>query len=592
MDLHPHIKRDIPEFIVQYVAFSASLVDAYKRKTCLILTKNLKLFEFYQKQLVASIDLTKTSLGIAKEKLKSYDGPKFVAYGENNTNSGSDLSIGKYVFHTLNVTKLYIIVQCWDKCVVLLRSSNMGFVIKSEYKDFRSFKITHGQIKYCPLVELEFKSGNILRTDFEEDCNTAISEITDFANKKNELKILLDRVRSAKTEKVLHESITAASFERLQNRLTYGLPLHRSLRLEEKQMLARCGDSWKRVTPHGDIVIGVPLVNQCAPPNLTILNNIHPHIELKSSEEISVNIKYRLFQLKQTFYDLDSVETFLQSEDEELQANVWCSEAKCQILPESFVILLMKFKLCDIIFLKETPLLIQYELLKSCQTSTAKLQIFLQVLDFHEIIFTQRSKYEISFQSETLHQDFLTIAMSSLETQLQITFKEQNDLDIFECCLQQKFQFERLPSVVDSKQHIVFYNHLRNSMWFGCLCLRCHEIEGNDDDYSITSWKFYCSNGEKTSLLVKTILSDLSALQCNIVSIRTLDKSLKDVQHVGQFESALREELISLKKLLGADNNEDKFNKWSKELTQLGKAQMMTDVIFQQIKQSDKQIKT
>ncbi|XP_075156573.1 uncharacterized protein LOC142229884 [Haematobia irritans] len=578
-----NIKRQTPDFIQCHIAFADCLTITANNKTCLVLTKNLKFLEFYQKQLMASIDLSKTCINKVGTKCSTA-----ADIGECDSEASSyspKIYFGKYILHAVTVTKIYIIIHCLDKCVILLRLPDFkGFEIKEEYEEVREFRIINGSLKYSAILEIEFENDTVIKVDFEEGC-TEQSDQLDFVEKKAELKLLLDRVRSAKTELKLHEGLTAIGFQNLQKRLTYGLPNARPVKLEEKQMLARCGDVWQRLTPHNDLVIGVPLVNQCTHPNITILQNIQPLLEVPSIPGSAIFIEYRLFQLKHGFDTLDSVETFLQTEDEEIQMNVWTDDAKCRLLPESYVILVMKVKISDIMSLKESPLLLNYEI--SQENCLTKLQIYLHTIDVHKILFEQRPKYELRFQEWTLHQDFLTIAISSHETCLGIILKQEGDLDIFEFCLRQKFEFEKLPPFTENQiNNCMYYNHRRVSLWFGCLILRSCKVEENDNDHSVTRWKIYCPDAEKTFLFTKMLLHDLTTLQCNVVSIENRNRSiLNGAQSVMELENSLREELYRTNKLIKENTCEGACEKWLQMSTHVFKAQLQTDLIYKRIGQ-------
>ncbi|XP_005183337.1 uncharacterized protein LOC101899182 [Musca domestica] len=580
-----NIKREIPEFVCHYLAFVDSFVDLQRQKTWWVFTKNLKFFEFYRKTLVASVNLSNTCLQNVKDQIMAYEGPKYSSYDENTVPSSFNICVGKYVFHTLNVLKVYVIVKCWDKCVILQRLPNKGgFTIIGEHENLYGFRIVHGSVKYSTVLELEFVGGSVLKCDFEKE----EIEINDFENQRSELKQLLDRIRSAKSELKLHESLTAQSFDRLQDKLTYGLPHVRSLKLEEKQILARCGDIWKRLTSQNDLVVGVPLINQCSAQNLTIIHNIYPLLDVGSgNEESSTSIKYRLYQLKLSFYDLDSIETFLQSEDEDFQKKTWISSVDCQLPPESFGILVMKFKVYDIVDLNQCPILLQYDVSKNygSSISNTSLQIYLGILDFNDILYGHRTDYEISFKESALHQDFLATAMSSFELNLEITFQLQNDLDVFESCLQEKFQFVKLPSFTeDTLHHTIYYNHFRSSQWYGCVCLRYKEIEEDENDYSITCWKFYIPTVENAVVFMKIFLSDLATLKCNIITIRNVKQYLPAAQNVVEFENALREELKLLIELFKEERTEGNFEQWSKLFSEFQSTQLNSDKIFKRLK--------
>ncbi|KAI8122841.1 hypothetical protein FF38_07094 [Lucilia cuprina] len=596
--MYSSVKREIPEFIQKYMVFCDCFIDIKKEKTCWVLTKNLKFMEFWQKQLVASIDLSASCLSKIAKDLQQYKGPKGKWY-ENSSNllpqmtenEQNRISIGKYMFHAVNIYKIYVIIQCWDKCIVLMRLPDFkGFEIKAEYEDVHSYSIVHGSIKFCPVIEFKFQNKPSMKTDFQEQLATR--EEHDLESKKFELRQLLERIRSAKTELQLHKSITAHSFHKVQNNQTLGQSFLRTIKIEEKQILNRCGDIWKRFTAHDDLVIGVPLVNQCAAPNLTIIRNLIPVLQTNQSPEHSIQLQYRMFQLKLKFDQLDAFETFLESEDEQLQENVWSSKGDLQILPESFVVLLIKLKISQIISLKQCPLFINYEVVRHLNltpdptksTFTMSLQLFLQNLDFHKLLFEERSQCELNFLPPTLHQDFLTIAMTSQEINLKITFSNIKDLEIFEHFLKENLNFLKPSSSLDCHSNnfnfpIVFYNKNPSSLWYGSLIMRLNEISENDSDQCLTKWKLYCQSYDKTLLLVKTFLNDLLSVKCNIISIANCDRDKNAAKCVLEFENALRQELEKIQDIVRNAKNIKTPQDYLSSVENLCQLQMNSDII-------------
>ncbi|XP_065364337.1 uncharacterized protein LOC135957504 [Calliphora vicina] len=596
--MYPSVKREIPEFIEEYMVFCDCFIDINKQKTCWVLTKNLKFFEFYQKQLVASIDLYTTCLSEIADDLQSYKGPKGKWYETASLlpgmagNAQDHISLGKYMFHALNVYKIYAIIHCWDKCIVLRRLPEFkGFEIAAQYNDILSYRIMHGSIKFCPVVEFKFQNHECLKTDFE-DKHVANEEDRDLDSKKFEMRQLLERIRSAKTELQLHKSITAHSFHRLQNNLTLGQPFLRSIKLEEKQILNRCGDIWKRFTAHDDLIVGVPLVNQCAAPNLTIIHNLTPVLQTGQSPENCIQLQYRLFQLKLKFDQLDALETFLESEDEQLQGNIWCPNGDLQILPQSFVVLLIKLKISQIISLKESPLILNYEVVRHLDITadatkssfTMLLQLFLQNLDFHKMLFEERSQCELKFLPHTLHQDFLTIAMTSKETNLKINFASFKDLEIFEQFVQENLDFLKPTLTLDSHPdninfHLVFYNKNPSSLWFGSLIIRLKQITEDDSDHCIATWRIYCQSFDKTLLLIKTFLNDILTEKCNILYITNCDREKKASKCVAEFENALRQELLQLQETVRGAKNQTKSPEHLLNREKLCQLQLNSDIV-------------
>lgn len=599
--MYPSVKREVPKFIENYLVFCDCFIDINKQKSCWVLTRNLKFLEFCRKQLVASIDLQTTCLSKLKKDIQNYNGPKGKWYETSNIptepatlEDAKQVSMGKYVFHALNVYKVYVIIQCWDKCVVLKRLPNFkGFELKAQYEDFLSYKIIHGPIKYCAMLEIKFKNHDILQTDFEDEITD--SDKQDVDNTQIEMRQLLERIRSAKTEYQLHQSITAQAFHKVQSNLTLGQPFLRSFKLEEKQILSRCGDIWKRFTVHEDLIIGVSLVNQCASPNLSIIRNITPVLQAIESPEKIIQLQYRLFQLKLKFDQLDSLKCFLESEDEEIQKKIWCSNNEMKILPESYVVLLIKIKLSEVISLKQSPLFLNYEVVKRLDiipdryksTFIMPLQLFLQNLDFHKLLFEQRSQCQLTFLPHTIHQDFLTIAMTSHETNLNIIFESCKDLEIFEIFVAENLNFinpttsfESIPENINF--NTIYYNKSPSSLWFGSLILRLKEETEDDNGQCLTKWRLYCQSSEKTLLLIKTFLSDLLTIKCNIISITSYDNDRTSSKYAVEFENALRLELQQLQEILStikSKNSEERL----KNLKKLCQLQMNSDIIAKDV---------
>uniref|UniRef100_A0A1A9VRL7 Uncharacterized protein n=1 Tax=Glossina austeni TaxID=7395 RepID=A0A1A9VRL7_GLOAU len=617
------IKNEIPDFIIGYLVYCDIFVDYSKQKTCLVLTKNLKFLEYKQKQLVTSIDLEHTCLHKVLNKLTNYSGPKCKrlkgSASDEPTSSTQapsysvmdGISFGKYSYNQISIQKIYLLIQCWDKLLILQRFNNYlkDFQLIDEYEGVLSFRLVHGPIKYCPILEIKFENERLLKTDFQESVrrNTA-NEFAEQRLNDPEFRHLMHNIRSAKTELQLHQSITGRSFRQLNNKLTFGVPYIRSLKLEEKQLLRRCGDIWKRFTLHDHLVIGIPLVNQSSHPYLTILRNLQPLIQFEPSESHILQCEYRLYQLKRTFEELDSIEAFLETEDVQLQANVWLPEQHLQLLPDSFAILLIKFQLSDIINLNQCPLILTYEIVKDFPLTPYKdntkevypLQLVLDTLDFHRILNEQRRTYEISFKWKTLNQDFLAIAMTSTETVLTFTFCNQYDLDSFSRLIKEKYDFDSCKN--DKREHeikmdrdeeereaktslstdCIFYNRKPQSLWFGCLVLYHYSSTRMDKNNRLeTVWKFYHTHVEKAVVFLKLLFTDLVNSNCSILNVESSPEKVRK-NSLMEFENALRVELNALRKFMSA-----KGEKGSNSQLQLSKniftLQLHTDLVLQNV---------
>lgn len=691
----PHrFRADLPDFIWPEVIqcdllYIPSSYSTKVQRICLVLSRELKLYAFQRKQLLASINLTQTVLGKVAARLqqlptapsfqkstmsdskseleKTTSSEKSNLSTSSSTNTTTtpftafrknEVSLGKYIYCGLIETQhpIYLLIQCWDKLLIVqyqqatnemnehrndnkeeekTKSDCHQFVITDEYENVKFYKLVHGTLPFCPLIEIKCENETI-RTDLQQPTSlsrSASNELTaelnaSTLNNKDDFNQLLERVEFDRQE--LDRSIirTGQAFERLQNRLTFGMPNIRSLCLSEKQMLVRCGDVWRRLTPNGHLVIGVPLANQCIPPNLTIIRHLRPIIMPTDGQLLQqIHCEYRLYYLRQSFTSLESLQTFLatleQEESNNLETQHWLTDDKesiLELLPESFAVLIIKLSVKELISVRQKLLLmINYEVFREIAgkaeldsqrnaDTVHPLQMFIQDMDLQQIWYDeeQRRQLVIDFRPETIHQDFLAIAMSSHESRMMIEFNSSSASDLFAQNLEKHFDLQRCP--LRSKQEtsyddteilmegnnnrkLILYNSNRNSLWFGCLAIRLLQANATNYDTNeppVDIWKFYHPSDDKRVLFIDLMKNELFCKDCNVkslgeYSLESVGDENKQLQLMGKLEDCLRHELEMAKNILISmkdDQNQIGSKMWLKKLEQYAEQQFITDTIF------------
>lgn len=571
------IQNEVPDFLGEELLFCDKLWINRKRNL-VVLARNLKCYQFYQKQVVASIDLSETYLKNVAQNLRDYKGPKskwfkFVnirneeslgsimelkslsetsdqqtsIFGEEHITTDLKISFGKFVYRNFEIYKLYLLIHLWDK---LLAIALPDFVLVKQFESVDKHRIIHGKEKFDAILEIKFENGDMIYTNFQEYANVNRSSLSNGGNDRKNIKQLMERVRCAKAELQLYKSTTQKEFDTLRDLQRFGCNFIRSDQLEEKPMIAKCGDIWLRIVTSNIIVLGVPLVNNCSINSLIMTKNLKPIFKMKDTRVDSIIYKYRIYQLKQKFENLESLETFFQTEDEELQSTpiIWSKYELNRVLPSSFAVLLIAIQASQFLLLEECPLLLYFEvekepLNKMNQHIKAKIyeqHLFLKNLNISNITMN-RQKYKLSFETSTFHQDFLATAMINKDSTLRIQFESMKDVFLFEQLMAKKLDFDiikrntifnecarsddnphesRGAEDLFNKKHFIsciYFNKVCTSLWFGSMALQISQ-RGESEEYNQT-WKLYLHNNENAFNCMQILLNELTMLNCNIKNI-------------------------------------------------------------------------
>ncbi|XP_054730641.1 uncharacterized protein LOC129239277 isoform X1 [Anastrepha obliqua] len=580
MDLvEQRVQYEVPNCFDDEVVYGDKLLVNRKRR-CIVLARNLKLYEFCQKQLVNSIDLSETCLKKVGKNVQDYKGPKGKWFKSVGTRSGEsfgstvkpmglmetselqnsvlleekpianvNITFGKYVYRNFDVNKVYLLIHCWDKLVVV-DLPDYSFITENE--GVQSFRIVHGKGKFEAMLEMQFENGETQCTDFQRH-EKLVNRTSpcNIASDRTSLKQLLERARCSQAELQLHKSITQKEFDVLRDEKTFGCNYIRSDQLEEKHMISRCGDIWLRFVTNDTMVFGVPLI-----------------------------------------------------EDEELRtaAQPWVNCELPQLLPASFAVLLIGIKTSQILLVENCPLLLYFEVEKELprrhdhhmKTVIYEQHLFLKSLKISHILLN-RAKHELNFSSTSFHQDFLATAFINKEATLRIQFASVPNASIFEQLIAEQFNFNKVErkltphgykanneNASESEQVkdklirkpfvlSIFFNKDPTSLWFGSMILQT--ISDVED---IQTWKLYLYNKEKTFVCLKLLFNELMMVNCQIKHMEYFDKThdTTDSSFL-RIKNALIGEYESLKHLNDRTDADEK----KKMFEKLMKAQINSDIL-------------
>lgn len=455
--MSPLVEQDVPEFLLQRdtIAYCSQL-HVRKSKSSLVLGRNLKFYEFRKKELLHHIDLMETSLQQLATKLKSYNGPlsRFLIRDDVADSSGDatsysmlhvpeelPLSIGKYVWLGEHI---YVLLQCWQKLLVLRRPDEQGasFQLIAQHDNLNEYKLVRGPIRYQAYVELQFTNGKRLRTNFQGS-EVPESPLTGSGSGTVAgFKRLMQRVHCARAELHSQRSQTQLDFVQSRELQAFGVPGQRSLLLEEKQLLRRCGDIWTRIC--GDsLVLGTLLTNTAGTSCNSTLHALRPLLRLPHGS--GLNYVHRLYELPlqadgQPPEDYDKLAQFWAMQQQQSGNSLGWLPASCvdQLPPERSAVLLVRLQLEDLLMLDSIQLLALYELQGEC-----KRQLQLHIASINVAAVLQQQELHVpSFAPHTLHQDFLAVIMTqAAHCALRLVFQGVEQQTQFEQLLLTKLNF-------------------------------------------------------------------------------------------------------------------------------------------------------
>ncbi|EDV91647.1 uncharacterized protein LOC6566231 [Drosophila grimshawi] len=430
-----HIEEDVPELLMQRntVAYCSQL-HVKQTKSSLLLSRQLKFYEFRKKVLLHHIDLRDSGLMQLATELLTYSGPihSFLIRDDVTMDISSDstsysmlhavedlpLSIGKYVW--LN-EEVYLLLRCWHKLLVLQRPKLDGapFLLIAQFDNLQDYRLVRSPIKYQAHVELHFTNGKRLRTNFQTANTAETPAPTGSAHTVDGFHRLLARVHYARAELQAQRVQTELDFGRARDRLAFGVPGQRSPLLEEKQLLRRCGDLWTRIC--GDcLVLGTLLTNATGNNRCSTLHALRPLLCCLPAG-CGLNYAHRLYELPmqsdgQSPEDYDGFAQFGACyEEHSAHSNGfnWPPAASIvhKLAPESSSVLLLRLQLDDLMALEEIQLLVTYELHAADANDVRQLQLQVATIKVGQLL-QQQSLHVPSFGAATLHQDFLAVIMA------------------------------------------------------------------------------------------------------------------------------------------------------------------------------------
>lgn len=461
----PHIERDVPEFLVQREMLAyCSQLDVKRIKSSLVLSRNLRFYEFRQKELVHHIDLRSTCLQELVGQLESYSGPVSSYLIRNNTadTSGDStsynmlhatdelpLSIGKYVWLGKHV---YVLLRCWQKLLVLRRPEEHGasFELIAQHEQLEDYRLVKGPVQYQAYVELQFVNGKRQRTNFQNEDEDQAAPPSASNSSVAGFERLMQRVHSARAELQAQRAQTQQDFVRAQELQAFGAPGQRSPLLEEKQQLRRCGDVWMRICGGVYLVLGALLTNGTGCSRPSVLHALRPLIRLsKGDEKSSLSFVHRLYELPllpdgQPPEEYEELAQFWACQEQHNTGLAWhVATAGEKLPPEQSVVMVVRVPLEDLLQQEHIQLFALYELRGECG-KMRQLQLQLASVNVAALL-EQQEQHVPRFTSNTLHQDFLAVIMTQpASCGLQLQFQTPQQQMQFEQLLCSKLELETI----------------------------------------------------------------------------------------------------------------------------------------------------
>ncbi|XP_034485243.1 uncharacterized protein LOC117790081 [Drosophila innubila] len=601
----PLIEEDVPEFLIQRdtVAYCSQL-HVRKTKSSLLLSRNLRFYEFRKKELMHHIDLRSTCLQKLKTQLQSYSGPisSFLIRDDVADVSGDStsysmlhaaeelpLSIGKFVWLGEHI---YVLLRCWQTLLVLQRPTEHGgsFKLIAQHENVENYRLVRGPIKYQAYVELHFNNGKRQRTNFQsaEECAAPGSSTGSGAVG---FQRLLQRVHGARAELHTQRALTHQDFVRARELQAFGAPGQRSPLLEEKQLLRRCGDVWTRICG-SCLVLGTLLSNSAGSNRPSVLHALRPLIRLPNG--CGLNFTHRLYELPlqadgQPPEDYDELAQFWACQEQHSTSISWrLLTNDAQLPPERSAVLLVRLQLEDLLQLEQLQLLALYEL-----HGESKRQLQLQLCSINLTELLERPELHMpSFKSQTMHQDFLAVIMTqTAHCPLRLQFESSTEQQQFEQLLETKLglrsttvQQERQPAVQLLDEDFAYGNNCSSSSNSSRLHLQ--RIFYNPQTQLLLlhndpeqHWHIYAHSQSELCLLLRRLLRDLLQLHCNVTQLeRHKDACGVPANAALLLESALRDELQARSELLALQPAHSQLSAHS--LKRVHQLEMASDLLF------------
>ncbi|KAH8386702.1 hypothetical protein KR093_002068 [Drosophila rubida] len=582
----PRIEQDVPHFLIarNNIAYCSQL-HVHKYRSSLVLTRELRFYEFANKELLHQIDLRTTCLQQRAAQLQAYTGPmsSFLIrddvtpletgtsyYSMLHTADELPLSIGKYVWLGKHV---YVLLRCWHTLLVLQRPAAHGtsFQLIAEHEQLEDYHLVRGSgaLKYQAYVELQFLNGKRLRCNFQppnssssEECvpSTASSSAAGFQR-------LLQRVHGARAELHTQRALTQQDFVRAQEQQTFAAPAQRSPLLEEKQLLRRCGDVWTRICG-SYLVLGTLLNNTSSNTRPSVLHAVRPLLQLPS-DNCGFNYTHRLYELPlqpqdEPPEDYDELGQFWACQQQHSTNISWRQVMRRACLPpERSAVLLVRLQLHHLLGEQQLKLLVLYELRGD---HTVQLQLQLASIEL-DALLQQQQLHVPRFAAHTLHQDFLALIMTqTAHCPLRLQFKSSQEQLQFEQLLGSKLGLKCHSVEQETPQPLQLLDEeATQANNFGFEEQQKHHLGAtvqrifynpqtqllllhNDPEQH---WHIYASNESELCLLLRQLLRDLLQLHCNVSLLELHEEACSVPANAALLlEASLRDELQARSELL------------------------------------------
>ncbi|KAH8306608.1 hypothetical protein KR018_011537 [Drosophila ironensis] len=623
----PFVEDNVPQLLLQpsRMAFCGNLHLKMPRQgircdNTLVLSKDLKFYEFRLQDLEHFIDLRGTRLQKFAAQLKEYSGPvsQFLRHPEATGDDALEpkmlqspedvpLALGKYIWQQ---QKVYIFVHCWQHLLVLHRPQERGanFELVAEHEAVEAFQMVNGPVPYQAIVELRFASGKRLRTDFQEALADeeapqpqpqAQGGPSDPSGLEG-FKELVQQVNQLQGELLAARQQTQRDVAQLREQQMFGSPGQRSLLLEEKQLVRRMGDVWTRVC--GDhFVCGVLLINLGGAHRLTLARELLPLIYLEPA---------RALQAEQRLFELPLQADGRPPEDYDRLAQFWACQEQLsrrlkwrpvpqegQLAPERSAVMVVRLPLADLLEVEEMHLMAIYEVWNGPEDKDKETrQLPLVTLNLKKML-RRWETLAPTFEPRTLHQDFLAVVMCQQgQCVLRLIFQRPGDCREFEEQLvaQLGFQLVKTQEQQEEEKEQDKHDGEPRSRGISAAIYVCiFRLDSDPLDASFTAdsqstadrtpvqhifynrqsnhpwggvlilrddpgkhWHVYAATKARLQLLLHTLKRNLLRLECNVTEMEVKDYITEPDDVAKELDASLYAEVDAWKELLEEQSRE------------------------------------
>ncbi|XP_055601456.1 uncharacterized protein LOC129750522 [Uranotaenia lowii] len=493
------------------------------------LTSDYQLLEMKDRSILTRLNLSGELILNSKAKIEK---SIFATLSPTNPDelsgtSAPDKSVILSVFRSNNgLNRKFFYLLRIDHRLLIVERRDQPSVQLSHYKSYSNY-IKHiidesDDRPGYPVVKIYLTSEvDPIVTDFQcYHVNSTVaggSSLNNFTCFNDVLRTLKDQTNTARCELNKLRLIKGEQYAKLNERLKQVPSLLRTENPDEKRPLVQYGDLWMRIN-NEQLIIGAPVFN-CTYKRRLTLTNLKFLVSCPTADRLDYS--YKFYRLKDDDYNFRNLDQILEAEDSVPEVPLfnqeWTTSNINALHSEETAIFVASFALDTLDLLQsvfEFQCFVMYqvgdsEVRQNKSDGIQPLQLYLGTKEFKRSDLYDQKLLPTFQNTRELHQDLLTLTVTSEFLPLEITFDKIPDrgLDHF---YHEKFGFRYVNfGAAGEEHHHILYN-IDNGYWQGTL-IRLDEPNGLKQKI-----KLYGRHGHQMLAFLQAIYSDFG-VKCSIV---------------------------------------------------------------------------